>query len=166
MKKCVVCEQGNLFCPSEEHQVIFCPVLSHPLPRIHTPHLASILYASLHKHNAIVTLFTQVVSHNTSLCPFSYVFFFPLPVPTAYSLPPYSNFYSNSTNPITYSNFVPLSVSLFLHPLPPLKSSKSLLHFSLKSTLCPQHSCPAFSLLYSNQGSSCPALPGPARDLQ
>lgn len=157
----MACEKINLFGPPEEHHIIFCPNSFSPFAKTHLPHPVSILYASLHRHS---NLFTQLSSHPIFLHPLSYAFFFQLPLPTAYSLtlPPYSNLYS--INSILCSNFVLLLVSLFHLPLSPPKSRKSLLHFpSLKSALPPHRCHPALSLLYSNQASSCSALPEPTR---
>lgn len=166
----MACEQGNLFGPPEEHQTIFCPnslSLCHnpfSLPSFHSLCLlAQALCNSNLFHSTFITsyLFTPPL-----LC-----FLFPTssthsPVESVpLTLPPYSNLYS--TNPVLCSDFILLSVSLFLLPLPPPKSSKSLLHSPcLKSTLPPHHSRAASSLLYSNQESSCSVLPGPTRDLQ
>lgn len=156
VKKSMACEQGNLFGIPEEHQVIFCPNSFSPFAKIHSSHLLSILYAC-YRHYTIVTFFTQHSSHHISLHPVSNAFFIPFPVPITYSLtlPPYSNLYS--INPILCSNFVPLSVSLFLLPLPPPNSSKSLLHFCcLKPTL---PSLPFLSSFVSSVFKSSKVLP-------
>lgn len=152
----MACEQGNLFGPPEEHQIIFCPNSFFPFAKIHSPHLISILYASLHRHYAIVTFFTQLSSLRISLRPTSYAFF-PLPVPTAYSLtlPLVQSWFNESYSLLQFCS--PFSFSLASSSATPkIKQMSPIL--PLPETYSPFPAFPSNFCLFCIQIKQAPAL--------